>query len=66
MLHGEIPNATILNQEGERPVLGPVSIRGFSVIVDLPARGHRLDRGMMSVTAIPDIAVYTAWVIITN
>ena len=66
MLRGETPDAAILDQAGERPVQGPVSIRCFGVIVDFRASGHRLGRGTMNLTAIPDLAVYMARAIVAD
>ena len=60
MLRGQALDAAIFNQAGERPFQGPVSIRRFGVTVDFPARGHRLGRGTVNVTAIPDLAMCVA------
>ena len=66
MLRGQTPDAAIFDQARERPFQGPVSIRRFGVTVDFPARGHRLGRGSMNVTAIPDLAMCVARAIVAN
>ena len=66
MLRGQTPDAAIFNQARERPFQGPVSIRRFGVTVDFPAHGHRLGRGTVNVTAIPDLAMCVARAIVAN
>ena len=66
MLRGRTLDAPIFNQARERPFQGSVSIRRFGVAVDLPARGRRLGRGTVNVTAIPDLAMCVARAIAAN